>query len=66
MRVWLDTKNEGTKTLEIIIKFQINYLVKNNQLPMVKESDTITKVIVEISEKRLGVTCVLNDDNKWI
>lgn len=45
---------------------RVSDLVKNNQLPMVKESDTITKVIVEISEKRLGVTCVLNDDNKIV
>jgi arabinose-5-phosphate isomerase len=36
-------------------------LIKNNQLPKVEENDTITKVIVEISEKRLGVTAVLSD-----
>lgn len=37
-------------------------LIKNNELPKVLENDTIVKVIVEISEKRLGVTAVLKDD----
>jgi len=36
-------------------------LVENNQVPSVKETDSIAKVIVEISEKRLGVTAVLNN-----
>ncbi|CAM1362573.1 D-arabinose 5-phosphate isomerase [Tenacibaculum sediminilitoris] len=39
-------------------------LVKNNELPKVKSTDKVTQVIVEISEKRLGVTAVVNDNNK--
>ena len=39
-------------------------LIKNNLLPKVLEEDKITKVIVEISEKRLGVTAVVDDNNK--
>ncbi|WP_405605342.1 SIS domain-containing protein [Polaribacter sp. Asnod1-A03] len=38
-------------------------LVKNNEIPKVEETDSIAKVIVEISEKRLGVTAVLNSNN---
>jgi arabinose-5-phosphate isomerase len=38
-------------------------LIKNNQIPKVEETDTISKVILEISEKRLGVTAVLNNDS---
>ena len=37
-------------------------LIKNNQIPKVNTSDSITKVIVEISERRLGVTAVLEDE----
>ena len=40
---------------------RVSDLIKNNQIPKVEENDTITTVIVEISEKRLGVTAVLND-----
>lgn len=40
-------------------------LVKNNEQPMVTEKDKVTKVIVEISEKRLGATAV-TDNNKII
>jgi arabinose-5-phosphate isomerase len=39
---------------------RVSDLIKENQLPKVLENDTISKVIVEISEKRLGVTAVLN------
>lgn len=45
---------------------RVSDLIKNNQLPIVNESDSITKVIVEISEKRLGVTGVLNNDHKIV
>ncbi len=41
---------------------RVSDLIKNNELPKVTEDDTIAKVIVEISEKRLGVTAVLNND----
>ena len=41
---------------------RVSDLIKNNQLPKVNENDSIVKVIVEISEKRLGVTAVLKDE----
>ncbi|MGJ8745037.1 KpsF/GutQ family sugar-phosphate isomerase [Polaribacter sp.] len=41
---------------------RVSDLVKENQIPKVAENDTIAKVIVEISEKRLGVTAVLKED----
>ncbi|AUC14847.1 D-arabinose 5-phosphate isomerase [Tenacibaculum sp. SZ-18] len=43
---------------------RVSDLVKNNQLPKVLVSDKIAKVIVEISEKRLGVTAVVDRNNK--
>ncbi|MCH2032985.1 MAG: KpsF/GutQ family sugar-phosphate isomerase [Tenacibaculum sp.] len=43
---------------------RVSDLVKNNQLPKVLASDKITKVIVEISEKRLGVTAVVDSNNQ--
>ena len=42
---------------------RVSDLVENNEVPKVNESDSIAKVIVEISEKRLGVTAVLNNNN---
>lgn len=36
-------------------------LIKNNQTPSVSLDSTITDVIVEITEKRLGVTAVVNN-----
>ena len=42
---------------------RVSDLVKNNEVPIVNENDTIVNVIVEISKKRLGVTAVLKDDN---
>ena len=45
---------------------RVSDLIKNNQLPSVKAIDSVTKVIIEISEKRLGVTAVTNDYNKII
>ncbi|QVY65815.1 SIS domain-containing protein [Polaribacter sp. Q13] len=41
---------------------RVSDLVENNEVPKVNETDTIVKVIVEISEKRLGVTAVMNND----
>ena len=35
-------------------------LIKNNQIPSVTENSTVTDVIVEITEKRLGVTAVIS------
>jgi len=42
---------------------RVSDLIKNNQVPQVLEMDSIAKVIVEISEKRLGVTAVLDAKN---
>ncbi|GAB7256588.1 KpsF/GutQ family sugar-phosphate isomerase [Polaribacter sp. OB-PA-B3] len=41
---------------------RVSDLIANNQVPKVNSSDTIANVIVEISEKRLGVTAVLEND----
>ena len=41
---------------------RVSDLIKNNQLPQVSENDSIVKVIVEISEKRLGVTAVIKNE----
>ncbi|WBX74962.1 KpsF/GutQ family sugar-phosphate isomerase [Tenacibaculum ovolyticum] len=43
---------------------RVSDLIKNNQLPKVKSTDKVTNVIIEISEKRLGVTAVINENNK--
>ena len=39
---------------------RVSDLIKNNQIPKVSENSSITDVIVEITEKRLGVTAVVN------
>ncbi|NVJ88367.1 MAG: KpsF/GutQ family sugar-phosphate isomerase [Flavobacteriaceae bacterium] len=44
---------------------RVSDLIFKNELPKVNQEDSIAKVIVEISEKRLGVTAVL-DNNKVI
>ena len=41
---------------------RVSDLIKNNQIPKVNASDSIAKVIIEISEKRLGVTAVLENE----
>jgi arabinose-5-phosphate isomerase len=41
---------------------RVSDLIKNNQIPKVHASDSIAKVIVEISERRLGVTAVLENE----
>ncbi len=40
---------------------RVSDLIQNNQLPQVSENDSIAKVIIEISEKRLGVTAVIKN-----
>jgi arabinose-5-phosphate isomerase len=40
---------------------RVSDLTEKNELPQVSENDTIAKVIIEISEKRLGVTAVVKD-----
>jgi arabinose-5-phosphate isomerase len=41
---------------------RVSDLIKNNQTPKVDIDSSIAKVIVEISEKRLGVTAVLENE----
>ncbi|MFD2528391.1 MULTISPECIES: KpsF/GutQ family sugar-phosphate isomerase [Polaribacter] len=41
---------------------RVSDLIANNQVPKVNSTDSIAKVIVEISEKRLGVTAVLENE----
>ncbi|WGH76066.1 KpsF/GutQ family sugar-phosphate isomerase [Tenacibaculum tangerinum] len=43
---------------------RVSDLIKNNELPKVKSTDKVTQVIVEISEKRLGVTAVVDTADK--
>ncbi len=43
---------------------RVSDLIKNNQIPKVLPTDEVRTVIVEISEKRLGVTAVVNNENK--
>ncbi len=40
---------------------RVSDLIKNNEIPQVSENDSVVKVIVEISEKRLGVTAVVKN-----
>lgn len=40
---------------------RVSDLIINNEMPQVTENDSVVKVIVEISEKRLGVTAVVKD-----
>ena len=42
---------------------RVSDLIKDNQLPKVNEDSTVAEVIVEMTEKRLGVTAVLTDNN---
>jgi arabinose-5-phosphate isomerase len=41
---------------------RVSDLIKNNDLPQVTEDDSIAKVIIEMSEKRLGVTAVTHNN----
>ena len=41
---------------------RVSDLIKNNHVPKVNASDSVAKVIVEISERRLGVTAVLENE----
>ncbi|WP_431165476.1 KpsF/GutQ family sugar-phosphate isomerase [Tenacibaculum halocynthiae] len=45
---------------------RVSDLVKNNELPKVSISDPLTKVIIEISEKRLGVTAVVDKNDSIV
>jgi arabinose-5-phosphate isomerase len=41
---------------------RVSDLIENNQIPKVNASDSVAKVIVEISERRLGVAAVLENE----
>jgi arabinose-5-phosphate isomerase len=41
---------------------RVSNLVEKNEAPKVAKTDSIAKVIIEISEKRLGVTAVVEND----
>jgi arabinose-5-phosphate isomerase len=43
---------------------RVNDLSKHNEQPSVKETSTLKEVIVEITNKRLGLTAVINDNNE--
>ena len=45
---------------------RVSDLVENNELPQVEENASVAKVIVEISEKRLGVTAVTQSDGTLV
>ncbi len=45
---------------------RVSDVIKNNPIPQVKENSTISNVIVEITEKRLGVTAVLNENDSIV
>ena len=41
---------------------RVSDLIKNNEIPKVNKDSTISNVIVEITEKRLGVAAVVEND----
>lgn len=43
---------------------RVSDLIDKNEKPKVTSSDTVSKVIIEISEKRLGVTAVTNSEGE--
>ena len=43
---------------------RVSDLIDQNEKPKVTSSDTVSKVIIEISEKRLGVTAVTNSEGE--
>lgn len=45
---------------------RVSDLFKENEKPQVLENDTIDKVILEISAKRLGATAVLSDESELL
>ncbi len=47
------------KRLSLKIK---EIMITGDKIPIVKENNSMTKVIYEISSKRLGTTCVVNDE----
>ncbi len=49
-------------TLGKRLYLRVSDLVQNNAIPKVTEDETISNVIIEISEKRLGVTAVVDNN----
>lgn len=49
-------------TLGKRLYLRVSDLVQNNAIPKVTKDETITNVIIEISEKRLGVTAVIDNN----
>ena len=45
---------------------RVSDLYKNNERPVVYQTDSIDKIIVEISSKRLGTTAVLNENEQIV
>lgn len=45
---------------------RVSDLIKNNEIPKVTSSASVATVIVEISEKRLGVTAVVNENEDLV
>jgi arabinose-5-phosphate isomerase len=45
---------------------RVSDLIQNNEVPKVLTSASVAKVIVEISEKRLGVTAVVNENQDLV
>lgn len=45
---------------------RVSDLIKNNEAPKVSLSTSIAEVIIEITEKRLGVTAVLNEGSELV
>lgn len=39
-------------------------MIKGDGIPMVKENSSIKDIIIEMTSKRLGTTCVVNEDGK--
>ena len=50
-------------TLGKRLYLRVSDLIQNNEVPIVSPEDSISNVIIEISEKRLGVTAVISDQN---
>ena len=50
-------------TLGKRLYLRVSDLIENNAVPIVSPEESITNVIIEISEKRLGVTAVISDKN---
>lgn len=51
------------KRLSLKIK---EIMITGEKIPVVKENSSIKDVIFEITSKRLGTTCVVNDENKLV